>query len=114
MSGDGEVRGPARPIDLTDDDVRELAGNRAGRVAAVARLRKLVPSGPAGRLQSTAEVPVPVSSAAMKVIAKTGELPSTLARRLRPSAPEATAPSEASDERLQRPTKKPPKAPQAT
>ena len=56
MSGEAEEardrRRPSAPIPFTDDEVRELAGGRERSVAAVRRLKRVVPSGPIGKLES--------------------------------------------------------------
>jgi hypothetical protein len=97
-------------MDVTDDEIRELAGSRDQRVSAVSRLKKLVPSEATGRLVTRASVPAPISASEMEVLQRTGELPEKVMKRLTPS--QAGTESEAVDDdpRVVRPTTEPPKA----
>jgi hypothetical protein len=106
MSGEQPPR-PARPIEVTDDDVEQLAGDRAGRVASVARLKKLVPSGPTGKLITRASVPAPISAREMDAL-RVDEQPPDRVRNRMTESPSAAEPTE-DDPLLVRPTEAPPK-----
>lgn len=60
MSGDGERRSSA-PQNFTEAEAHELAGNRGRPVLAIARLRKAVPSGALGKLDTDLPTPPRVS-----------------------------------------------------
>ena len=62
MSGEADPRGATAPVDFTEQEVAELAGRRAKEPPAVRRLRKLVPSGPLGRLVSDVAGPARISA----------------------------------------------------
>jgi hypothetical protein len=106
MSGE-QPPGPARPIELTDDDVGELAGDRAGRLAAVGRLKKSVPSGPTGKLVTRAAVPAPISAAEMESLRVDQQIPDRVRKRLTQSPSDAGSIDD--DPSLLRPTEAPPR-----
>jgi len=95
-------------MDFTDEEVRQMAGRRTKPVAAVARLRKLAPSEPIGRLISERDGPARITRAELPSLRRAGRRQEKVLRRLTPSelpAEQAAAPR---DERLAGPKKKPP------
>src|SRR5215813_7662170 len=73
MSGDRG--GQSRPIDVTEDEIRELAGPRDTPVGAVSRLHELVPSGPSGELSSESDTPVGVDLKDIDALRQTQDRP---------------------------------------
>lgn len=109
MSGDAREPGRSAPIELTDDEVGELAGDRKGRVAAVARLKKEVPTEAIGRLETAGPAPASISAKDLEAVRRSGRLPATLLRRLTPSDVAAEPPAEAPGRPRPGPTKRPPR-----
>lgn len=108
MSGKGDRRGPAAPLDFTDEEVRLLAGRRAKPVAAVARLKKLVPAKPTGKLASDREGPARIARKELPLLRRAGKPPEKVLKRLTPSDLPAKPVEASKDERLAGPKKKPP------
>lgn len=109
MSGDTRDPGRSSPIELTDDDVRELAGDRIRRPAAVARLKAAVPTEPIGRLVTAGPAPAAVSVKDLATLHRTGQLPATALRRRIPSEVGAEPPAEPAGRPRPGPTKRPPR-----
>ena len=109
MSGDLREPGRSAPIELTDDDVRELAGTRTGRVAAVARLKAQVPTERVGRLETARPTPAAMSAKDLEAAVRSGRLPDAVLRRLPTSDVTPEAPTEAAGRPRPGPTKRPPK-----
>jgi hypothetical protein len=80
MSGDRG--GQSRPIDVTEDEIRELAGPRDTPVGAVSRLHELVPSGPSGELSSESDIPVGVDLKDIDALRQTQDRPERVLQRL--------------------------------
>ena len=110
MSGEPNARGPAAPIDLTDDEVRELAGDRTKRVAAVTRLEQQVPTEPVGRLETANPVPVSMTAKEIEAVQSSGRLSDAILSRLAASDVPAEAPKKAAGRPVAGPTKRPPRA----
>jgi hypothetical protein len=110
MSGSDPDRAPAAPIDFTEEEVRLLAGRRAKPVAAVARLKKLVPTEPIGRLASDAAQPARLTRKELPLMRRAGRRPSKLQERLTPSEVPAEPYEVREDQRAGEPRKKPPLA----
>ena len=110
MSGEPNARGPAAPIDLTDDEVRELAGDRTKRVAAVTRLEQQVPTEPVGRLETANPVPVSMTAKEIEAVQSSGRLSDAILSRLPASDVPAEAPKKAAGRPVAGPTKRPPRA----
>jgi hypothetical protein len=114
MSGDAVRQRPARPIELSDDDVAELAGDRRSRVAALVRLKADVPSGPVGSLETRLDEPAKVSKSELASMQESGRLPERVAARLRVSDASADATGSVEGPQPDAPTEVPPSArPQA-
>lgn len=107
MSGEEPVGRPAEPMDLTDEEVAELAGRRSRPVAAVARMRKRVPSDATGRLVSDRSDPARVSKDEVVGMRRAGRRPDQVLRRLTPSDVAADAGDGGYDDRLAGPSRKP-------
>ena len=110
MSGEAVPHGPARPIELTDDEVAELAGDRRARVAVLSRLKAEVPSGPVGSLETRLEQPAKVSTAELASMQESGRLPERVAARLRVSEEPADATEAVEGPQPDAPTEVPPSA----
>jgi len=110
MSGEGDVHRPAEPLDLTDEDVAELAGRRSKPPGAIARMRKHVPTQPTGRLVTEAEVPARLSRAELTAMRRPGKSPEAVLRRFTPSEEPAGKAYTRGDDRLSTPGRKPPSA----
>lgn len=110
MSGDAVPQGSARPIELSDDEVAQLAGTRRSRVAALTRLKAEVPTAPVGTLQTRAETPAKLTKAEIAVVQKQGRLPEKLAARLTMSEVAAVAPDSEGGPLPDAPTEVPPSA----
>jgi hypothetical protein len=82
MSGSTPQRGSAEPIDVTEEEIAQLAGPRDGSVAAVRRLRATVRAKATGRLVSDRAAPAPISRDELMAIKKAGGLPKSLRDRL--------------------------------
>jgi hypothetical protein len=110
MSGDAVPNGPARPIELTDDDVEQLAGDRRSRVAVLTRLKAEVPSGPVGSLETRLDQPAKVSKAELASMQESGRLPERVAARLTVSESPADASEAVEGPQPDAPTEVPPSA----
>lgn len=110
MSGDEDLRRPAEPLEVTDEEVVELAGRRSKPVAAVARMRKQVPTEATGRLVSDAAAPARVSRPELTSMRRAGRRPDAVLKRLTPSDVPADAADARVDERVETPGRKPPAA----
>ena len=110
MSGEAEEardrRRPSAPIPFTDDEVRELAGGRERSVAAVRRLKRVVPSGPIGKLESELPTPMRISRAEITRMRRAGRRPDKLVARLTPSEAPVEEPAGAK-RRSDRPDRRP-------
>ena len=108
MSGDGEDRRSfGRPVDVTEADIRELAGGRTKRVAAVARLKALRPVRPIGRPTSDDDAPAKVSGDEVATLRRGKRRPETFDRRLTPSDGPADPYDHDRNERVAAPTRRP-------
>lgn len=110
MSGRTYGRRTVEPVDLTEDEVRELAGRRAKPVAAVARIKRLVPAESTGRLISDLDAPARITRKELPILRQAGKRPDKIVSRLTPSELPAEQVVERKDQRLTGPTKKPPVA----
>lgn len=108
MSGNGGPREPAAPMDFTDEEVRHMAGRRTKPVAAVARLKKLVPSGPIGKLVSERAAPPRVTRDELPSLRRAAKRQEKFLKRLTPSDLPAEQTSAPREERQDGPKKKPP------
>ena len=97
----------AEPISVTDEEVVALAGRRTTQVAAVGRLRKLVPSSPIGKVRSSRLGPVAVTYEELLVMRRGAKSRSFIAR-VPPSEAGADAASYPLGEQLAGPTEVPP------
>ena len=109
MSG-SEERRPAEPVDFTEDEVRELAGRRTKPVAAVARIKRLVPTERTGRLLTDLDTPARITRKELPAMRRAGKRPARIVSRLTPSEIPAEEAVERKDQRLRGPTKRPPTA----
>ena len=107
MSGNDDDREPVSPVDFTEEEVNLLAGRRAKPVAAVARLKKLVPSERTGRLASNAAEPARITRKELPLMRRASQPPVKLLARLTPSKVPAEQYIERKDDRLAEPSKKP-------
>lgn len=97
-------------MDVTEDEIRELAGPRDIPVAAVSRLHELVPSGPPGELSSESDTPVQVDLKNIDALRQTRDRPEHVLQRFTPSdAPIEPHPDRARG-RAAAPTVRPPGA----
>lgn len=108
MSGDEGARRPAEPMDVTDEEVEQLAGRRTKPVAAVKRMRKLVPAEPTGRLTTDGAIPARINREELTSMRRAGSSPDKLIGRLAASADSTKTDIERHDEGLEGPTKRPP------
>ena len=107
-------RGPAAPIDMTDDEVRELAGDRTTHLAAVTRLGKQVPTEPIGRLETSHPVPASMSAKDIEAVQRSGRLSAAILGRLPASDVPAEAPKKTAGRQVPGPKKRPPRAQSST
>ena len=110
MSGSYDDRRPAEPLEFTDAEVRELAGRRTKPVAAIARLKRLVPAESTGRLVSDLDVPARITRKGLPAMRRAGRRSDKILRLLAPSDLPAEQILERKDLRLKGPTRKPPAA----
>lgn len=110
MSGDAVPQGPAGPIELSDEDVAQLAGARRSRVAALTRLKAEVPTAPVGALETRAATPVKLSKSELAAARRQGRLPEKVAARRAASEPPAAAPDSEDGPLPDAPTEVPPSA----
>ena len=91
MSGEASGR-HARPMHVTEEELRELAGSGEGRAGVAARLVELVPSEEGvGELSTDQAGPVAVDRSELEALRR-GERPEGLAEKLAStSAPERSA-----------------------
>jgi hypothetical protein len=106
MSGKSDRDGPVAPLDFTDEEVRLLAGRRSKPVAAVARLRKLVPTNPIGKLASDRKGPAQITRKELPLLRRAGKRPQKILKRLTPSDLPADQVEPRKDQRLIGPKKK--------
>lgn len=108
MSGNGNARHKARPVDVTEEEIRELAGSRDKPVAAVARLTTGRAALSAGRLQSDHDAPAEIRSDELAALRRATDRPADILRRLTPSDAPSRPFVERQDERSAVPTQAPP------
>src|SRR5262247_3597669 len=105
MSGDPRAQGPAAPVELTDDEVEELAGDRTKRPAAAARLAR--PTEAIGRLDTASPVPISLSAKDLEAVQRAGHLSPEFVSRLPASDVPAEAPKKAAGPPVNGPKKLP-------
>lgn len=107
MSGNDERRS-SEPLDFTEEEVSELAGRRAKPVSAIARLKKAVPSGALGTLDTDLPTPPRVSREELATMRRATRRSDKVLSRLSPSTEPAERYEKSKLERTPFPEKRPP------
>jgi hypothetical protein len=108
MSGDDKPRGPTEPHAFSEAEVRELSGKRTKSVAAITRLKKAVPSGALGKLDTDLPTPPRISRDELPMMRRTTRRSSKALARFAPSELPAEVFEQRKLDRAPVPSKRPP------